>query len=384
VLGEIEANRGATPLSLRRRLALEAFSHTAAYDATISAWLRSRPEYHGAGDDAADFPRQLTLTFDKAQEVRYGENPHQAAAVYRDPLATDRGVLGARQLHGKELSYNNVADAAAALALAQALSQQARRPAAAVIKHANPCGAGSAGDVASAVGRALEGDRLAAFGGILAVAGVIDDSAAALLTTKDTFLEVVIAEGFSPGALESLRSKSAAMRLLETGPRSAPSHAAAGTPWAIRGIPGGLLVQEADVLPPAPSAWTHAAGPALSGADLAAGASVELMVRAMNSNAIALGLGDESGAWLVGGGVGQVDRVTACRLAVEKAGPRARGAIAVSDAFFPFPDGPQVLIDAGARAIIHPGGSKRDQETFDLCAARGVSCYITGVRRFRH
>jgi len=390
---------GGTTLATRQRLAAEAFAHTAAYDAAIARWLAPR----FLDKSEADFPAELALPFSLVQRARYGENPHQAAAIYADALSTGPSIVNARQLHGKELSYNNVNDAAAALDLAFALAHASKASpsiGAAVIKHANPCGAaqvpaaaavGGASPVLLACEQAIAGDPLAAFGGILACTAAIDLPTAERLIQKDIFLEVLIAQDFTPEALAVLKARSANIRLLATGPLAHPP----GGTLMYKSIPGGLLVQERDLLAPNPAGWTHAAGPTPTAAQLQAATSVELFVRAMSSNAIAIGAMVHANSpasipgtiRLLGGGVGQVDRVTACRLAVEKckaAGSSLSSAIAASDAFFPFPDGPRILIDAGVKMIIHPGGSKRDGETFDLCNAHNVTCLTTGVRRFRH
>lgn len=422
ILAEMAVTEGCTSAALRRQLAAAAFARTAAYDAAIEAYLTPRaqppaPHQHAStptaasGDPSATasvasvhFPERLVLKYERTQTLRYGENPHQAAAVYREnlgPAGTPHAgpsVVGARQIHGKELSYNNLHDAAAALELVIGLAAVANeRFAAAVIKHANPCGAALAPSPAVAIDRAIAGDELAAFGGILACSGAIDLPAAQRLVRAGTFLEVILAPHFNDDAAAMLRAKSVNVRLLAVGdllaaaqrgasPASA-THAASAAPLTFKSIPGGLLVQEADRLPPSPQRWTHAAGPAPDAAKLNAAAAIEVVVRAMSSNAIAIGgidPADASSVRLFGGGVGQVDRVTACGLAVTKAGPLARGAIAVSDAFFPFPDGPEKLIAAGVTTIVHPGGSKRDHETFELCNKHGVTCLVTGVRRFRH
>jgi phosphoribosylaminoimidazolecarboxamide formyltransferase/IMP cyclohydrolase len=382
------ASSGGTTLAMRRRLAAEAFSHTGTYDAAISSWLLPR---FAEGTEAM-FPRELALPFVRTQTARYGENPHQAAAIYADALATGPSVVTARQLHGKELSYNNVNDAAAALELAVALAAGAgaagsARIGAAVIKHANPCGAAevdaSAGTLL-ACDRAIAGDPLAAYGGILACTGVISVAAAERLVQKDVFLEVLIAASYEPAALEILKARSANIRLLEL---PVDTSQPPKTSLTYRSIPGGLLVQQRDVLPPAPSTWEHKAGPAPTASQLRVACATEIMVRAMSSNAIAIGGTDGQSVRLFGGGVGQVDRVTACRLAVEKC--KATKAdlgvgVSVSDAFFPFSDGPEILIAAGVKMLVHPGGSKRDADTFALCDKHGVTCMVTGTRRFRH
>ncbi len=408
VLAEMEVTDGCTSLEIRRQLAGAAFARTAEYDGAIAEYLRggeesretrdaSREGGGGGGESRetrvasreASFPEVLRVELRRIAMLRYGENPHQLAAVYVDPAHSGPSVITARQLHGKELSYNNLNDGAAALDLAAALRAQAGvgggRFAACVIKHANPCGAAVAGSCLAAVDQAIAGDPLAAFGGILALAGQLDLSAAERLCAKDIFLEVLIAEGFEAEAEAALKARWQNLRMLATGPlESVPPRE-----LVLKPIRGGALAQTPDELAPAPQTWTHAAGPMPTVERLAQAAAIEVMVRAMTSNAIAIGgpiRADDPGAGvrLYGGGLGQVDRVTACRIAAEKAGPLARGAIAVSDAFFPFADGPQVLIDAGVTMIVHTGGSKRDQETFDLCGQRGVTCMVTGVRRFRH
>lgn len=387
VIEEMNENDGCLRPVTREHLALKAFEMTATYDAAIASYL-TKDAHAKSTHQAPVLPQTMTLTFDKVQGMRYGENPHQAAALYRSRCENVPGLLTATQHHGKELGYNNVADAAAALELAVALAQEGgwKRIGAAVIKHANPCGAAVGGSVLEAIDKAVAGDPVAAFGGIIACSHIIDEHGAQRLTGKDTFLEVVIAPGFTDGALELLKAKSANVRLISVG----EVHGKPVAPMVIRSIPGGLLVQERDLLPPDTTKWQHVAGPAVSGSTLVAAAAIEVMVRSMSSNAIAIGGLDGSAVRLFGGGVGQVDRVTACKLAVEKANHfsaalmKSGAGIAVSDAFFPFPDGPQILIDGGVRVIVHPGGSKRDGETVELCKSRGVTCLLTGVRRFRH
>ncbi len=396
VIAELDKNGGATTRATRRVLARRAFMLTAAYDDAIAKYLEA--DERESVDSPEKMPAHFVLRGTRAQTLRYGENPHQAAAVYRDgrpgvlSMIPGDGSDDTRQLHGKELSYNNLADGSAALELAAALAEYnvIGGGAACVIKHANPCGAAVGGTGHSArdvISAALAGDPVAAFGGILATSMEIDEAAAERLCAKETFLEVIVAPEFTPGALSMIQGKSANVRLLATGSMAGGS---SGTRQMARTIPGGILVQERDLTEPEPAKWTRAAGPAPSGEMLNAAALIEIMVRAMSSNAIAIGGVDGGCVRLFGGGVGQVDRVTACRLAVEKARAfspallSAGGAIAVSDAFFPFDDGARVLVDAGVKMIVHPGGSKRDADTFALCEQRGVTCMTTGVRRFRH
>jgi phosphoribosylaminoimidazolecarboxamide formyltransferase/IMP cyclohydrolase len=380
LLDELARNEGATSEFFRSRLAAEAFARTAAYDSAIAAFLgaEAAPAPASVIDATRELPEVLPLRLTRATNLRYGENPHQRAAAYE--LAGDEGpsVLRARQLHGKEISYNNLADAAAALELARALD--ARGPAAVIVKHTNPCGAGVADAPERAIEGALAGDPLAAYGGIIACSRPLTRAGAERLADPSLFFEVIVAPGFEPGAVELLQARSRNVRLLETGPLPALR------PGAIefRSIPGGALVQERDLVPARPETWTHAAGPAPDRRDLEVAGVMEQVVRALTSNAVCIGGRDREAIRLFGAGAGQMDRVASCRLAIDKAGEGARGGVAASDAFFPFADGPALLIGAGVRMIVHPGGSRRDQETLDLCARAGVTCMLTGMRRFRH
>lgn len=370
LIADLEANDGRTTLALRRRLAVEAFRRTAAYDAAIST--------HLAGPDDLT-PAKLTLAFERVEELRYGENPHQRAAVYRTPNAPAGTLVNARQLHGKALSFNNMNDASAALELCRALTLSSPDKAAAVVvKHTNPCGAAVAHDLRTAVRQAIAGDPMAAYGGILALSRPPVLFVAELIAEQDHFFEVIIAPRFEQSAAELLKERWKNVRLLEVGDATPDIRA------EHKFIPGGLLVQERDLTVPDPASWTHTAGPKPTDETLRAGAVLECVCRALSSNAVLIGGVDAGSVRLFGAGAGQMDRVASCLGAVRKAGDLARGAIAVSDAFFPFPDGPQILIDAGVKTIIHPGGSKRDEETVALCNQHGVTCLMTGVRHFRH
>lgn len=373
VLGEL-SEHGGTTLATRMDLAASAYERTCAFDGAISSYLRAQ--------QGESFPRVLTIQARRAGELRYGENPHQPAALYIDSNATGPIVAGAEQLHGKALSYNNLLDASAALELAIAMAAlDPERAAACVIKHTNPCGAATAVTLAEAFDLAIAGDPMAAYGGIAATGTTVDARAAERLCQPDRFFEVVIAPGYTDEALAMLRERWKNVRLLRTG-ELASTH---GSRRVIRPIAGGYLAQAADDTAPDSGTWTHAAGPAPTAPMLRAAEVIEAAVRALSSNAVAIGgpIG-EHGAALFGGGAGQMDRVASCNLAVAKAGERAKGAVVVSDAFFPFPDGPQILADAGVAMIVHPGGSKRDGETFELCEKHGITCMTTGVRRFRH
>ncbi len=382
VVAELDANAAHTTASLRADLAAAAFSRTSQYDAAIATYLGKR--------QGADLPPVLTPRLVRQSELRYGENPHQRAALYAEPGSRQTSIVNAEQLHGKELGYNNILDAAAALDLVVTMAEISAHDspvlvAACVVKHTNPCGASIASSPESAVDAAIAGDPLAAYGGILALSTELDAPAARRITREGAFFEVVIAPSYTPEALAIISARWAAVRVLSTGPFRADIGRAR---IELRSITGGMLAQDRDTLIGQVDKWTHAAGPEPSPGTLAHAASLDAVCRALSSNAIAIGGPDPSipgsPVRLFRAGAGQMDRVASCRIAVEKSGARAQGAIAISDAFFPFPDGPEVLIRAGVKTIVHPGGSKRDQETFDFCQKSGVTCLTTGTRHFRH
>ena len=346
------AGKGGFEDGERLRLAAKAFAHTAAYDAAVAEWI-SEGECAGGV-----FTRRSTL--------RYGENPHQAAAVYTDGTG---GLAQAEQLGGKEMSYNNYQDVDAALRAAY----DHAGPAVAVVKHANPCGLAVGEDVADAYRRAHACDPVSAYGGVIAANRPVTAKLAEQI--KDIFTEVVIAPGFDPEALAILTAKKN-LRLLRAVPYTHRER-------VLHPISGGALLQRPDrVDAPGddPANWELKAGKAVDEATLADLAFAWRACRAVKSNAILLAHDGAS----VGVGMGQVNRVDSCRLAVERAGERATGSVAASDAFFPFADGPRILIDGGVRAIVQPGGSLRDRETIDLCAEHGVALYFTGTRHFFH
>ena len=375
---ELRTREGSITLRTRQRLAAAAYTRTGAYDAAIAGFLTPRFD-----PDAELLANRLHIPLERASTLRYGENPHQRAAVYRaaeGPFSARPSLVDARQLHGKELSYNNLLDAAAAMATAIDVSRIAPDHAsAAVVKHTNPCGAASAPRLADAADLALLGDPVAAYGGILAVSRPVDRDAAERMTAPGLFLELIVAPAFEADALELIRSRWTSVRVLALGEQDAVPPA-----LTLRPVPGGFLAQEPDGVTADHRGWTLGAGPAVGDARRAEAACVWAMAKNLTSNAIAIGGPDGAGVRLFGAGAGQMDRVAACRIAIAKAGDRAHGAIAASDAFFPFPDGPEALIDAGVSVIVHPGGSKRDQDTLDLCARRGVTCLLTGTRHFRH
>ncbi len=378
VIANLDANNGATSLALRKGLAAAAFARTAAYDTAIAGWLGQR---FGGVDGA--FPEQLSLHLRQVGELRYGENPHQSAALYVEPGVSEANVVSARQLHGKELSFNNLNDAAAALELVKEFD----RPAAAVIKHTNPCGCGIADDpdgaLATAFERAYSGDPLAAFGGIVALNRKVDMATAQAITAGQKFLEVILAPDYDEAALALMRERWKNVRILATGELPSPNQRQMRH-RDLKPILGGALLQDRDMASMSPDNWQLAAGPRASESLAADLVLAWCTAKHLKSNAISL----VRGGALVGAGAGQMDRVESCKIAVAKARTggedRARGAVAGSDAFFPFRDGPDVLIQAGVKAIVQPGGSKRDDETIAACNDAGVSLYFTGRRHFRH
>ncbi|WP_375496956.1 bifunctional phosphoribosylaminoimidazolecarboxamide formyltransferase/IMP cyclohydrolase [uncultured Jatrophihabitans sp.] len=365
---------GGFDLDARRRLALAAFRHTAAYDIGVASWLGSAV----APDDDVDgepsgFPGWVAAEYERAAVLRYGENPHQRAALYVTPGASG-GVAHADQLQGKEMSYNNYVDADAAWRAAYDFTE----PCVAIIKHANPCGIAVGTDIADAHRKAHDCDPVSAYGGVIATNGPVTAEMAEYVAT--IFTEVLVAPSFDDDALAVLERRKN-LRLLLAKPR--PSHPTIER----RPISGGMLLQTADAIDAPgddPASWRLQAGDgSTTAADadtLADLAFAWRAVRAAKSNAILLAAGRAT----VGVGMGQVNRVDSCKLAVERAGERARGSVAASDAFFPFDDGPKVLLAAGVRAIVEPGGSIRDDDTIAACAEAGVALYFTGTRHFAH
>jgi phosphoribosylaminoimidazolecarboxamide formyltransferase/IMP cyclohydrolase len=363
---------GGFTLQQRRRLAAEAFAHTARYDAAVASWFAS---VYAPDETAADtgWPDIAAAVWDRRTVLRYGENPHQRAALYLAPgTGTAGGVAAAELLHGKAMSYNNYVDADAAWRTVGEFAQVC----VAIVKHSNPCGIAVAADVAEAHRKAHACDPVSAFGGVIAANRPVTAELAGQIA--EIFTEVIVAPDYEPAALEILTGKKN-QRLLRCA-RPA-DRAAAGVEW--RQIGGGLLMQSPDtVSEPGDRAagWRLAAGPAAGDVSLADLEFAWRACRSVKSNAILIAAGLAS----VGIGMGQVNRVDAARLAVARAGDRAAGAVAASDAYFPFPDGLQVLADAGVRAVAEPGGSVRDDQVIAAADAAGVSLYFTGVRHFWH
>jgi len=358
-------DEGGFTLEQRQMLAAKAFQHTASYDIAVASWMSSvlAPTDAGTG-----FPDWVAASWDRADVLRYGENPHQRAALYRTAFGHP-GLAQAEQLHGKEMSYNNYVDTDAALRAANDF----RGTCVAIIKHANPCGIAAGADVAEAHRKAHACDPVSAFGGVIATNAPV--SVAMAEQVAEVFTEVIAAPDYEPGAVEILARKPS-IRILRVQPPG-------GREVEIRTVSGGLLMQSVDLVTAdgdVPSAWTLATGDAADESMLRDLEFAWRAVRSVKSNAILLA-NDEAA---VGIGMGQVNRVDSCRLAVSRAGDRAKGSVAASDAYFPFADGPGVLIEAGVRAIVQPGGSVRDEETIEACRAAGVTLYLTGTRHFFH
>jgi phosphoribosylaminoimidazolecarboxamide formyltransferase / IMP cyclohydrolase len=359
---------GGFTLEQRRQLAAEAFAHTAAYDIAVASWFASGYAADEVTRDAG-WPKVTGALWRRADVLRYGENPHQRAALYVRPSGP-AGIATAELLHGKAMSYNNYVDADAARRAAYDFAE----PCAAIIKHSNPCGIAIGADLAEAHAKANACDPVSAFGGVIAVNGPVTAELARQIA--DVFTEVVIAPGFDAGALDIL-SASKNVRLLRCAPPAA--HAATET----RPVTGGMLLQSADrVAEPGddPANWQLRAGEPVGQAVLADLGFAWKACRSVKSNAILLASGGAS----VGVGMGQVNRVDSSRLAVMRAGDRAAGSVAASDAYFPFPDGFDILAEAGVRAVVEPGGSIRDHLTVAAAEAAGIPLYFTGVRHFYH
>ncbi|MFB7889924.1 bifunctional phosphoribosylaminoimidazolecarboxamide formyltransferase/IMP cyclohydrolase [Cellulosimicrobium cellulans] len=373
----------------RKALAAAAFVHTATYDVAVASWMGNVVAPTDAVETDGEtvstgFPAWIGATWDRADVLRYGENPHQRAALYTNGHGAS-GLAQATQLHGKAMSYNNYVDADAAWRAAH----DHDAPAVAIIKHANPCGIAVGTDVAEAHARAHATDPVSAYGGVIAANRVVTQAAAEQIAP--VFTEVVVAPGFEPAALEVLQAKKNIRLLVVDTPPT--------TSVETRPVSGGLLVQSTDRVDAVvtgadgnvtggddPQHWNLVTGEAADDATIADLAFAWRAIRAAKSNAILLA---NDGA-AVGVGMGQVNRVDSCRLAVERANTlaegeeRARGAVAASDAFFPFADGLQILLDAGVRAVVAPGGSIRDAEVIEAARAAGVTMYFTGTRHFAH
>jgi len=356
----------------RRRLAAAAFAHTATYDAAVASWFASAY----APDETAretGWPNVTAAVWERKDVLRYGENPHQRSALYFSRTgAADSGIANADVLHGKAMSYNNYVDADAARRAAYDFAE----PCVAIIKHSNPCGIAIGADIADAYAKALACDPLSAYGGVVAANGTVTEAMAHRMTESSA--DVVIAPDYDAKALGVLTRKWKNVRLLRGAPVRSEKNSI-----EFRQISGGLLLQSTDQIDAPgddPRRWELKAGPPADAAMLADLAFAWRACRAVKSNAILLASGGAS----VGVGMGQVNRVDSARLAVARAGNRAAGSVAASDAYFPFPDGFEILAEAGVRAVAEPGGSIRDGVVIEAAQAAGVTLYFTGVRHFYH
>ncbi|HEY4391893.1 MAG TPA: bifunctional phosphoribosylaminoimidazolecarboxamide formyltransferase/IMP cyclohydrolase [Paenibacillus sp.] len=362
VLDEIR-DGGDTTLETRKQLAAKVFRHTAAYDALISDYLSNK-----LGDP---LPERLTVTYEKIQDLRYGENPHQKAAFYRKPLAAVDSLTNAEQLHGKELSYNNINDANAALQIVKEFTE----PAVVAVKHMNPCGVGIGESIYEAYRKAYDADPVSIFGGIVAANRIIDEDTANLL--KDIFLEIVLAPGFTDEALALLTQKKNIRLLTISGLELAADRK---SQYVVTSIDGGMIVQESDI-----HSLTEADLQVVTDRKPTEEELKQLLfgwkvVKHVKSNAIVLAKDDMT----VGVGAGQMNRVGSARIAIEQAGEKAKGSALASDAFFPMGDTLEEAAKAGITAVIQPGGSIRDEESIKVANEYGIAMVFTGVRHFKH
>ena len=363
--------------STRRRLQARAYAHTAAYDSAIAGWLaeqlaKAHPEEGGGFAESPPLPEYRRL-----QALRYGENPHQRAAFYGSvPQPREPTLAAAKQLQGKELSYNNILDGSSAL---EALKEHCdgKRAAVVIVKHTNPCGVARAAGLLEAYKLARDADPVSAFGGIVACSHPIDAVTGAALA--ETFLEAVIAPGFEQGALDALKAKKS-LRLLEVPLLGQSRDGWTQEPREVRSVPGGLLVQSRDLAEADPRGWRTVTKRAPTAEELESLAFAWSVVKHVKSNAIVLAKNDVT----VGIGMGQTNRVDSVRIAAQRAGEKARGAALGSDAFFPFPDGIEAAAAAGVTAVAQPGGSVRDDEVIAAADRLGLAMVFTSVRHFRH
>lgn len=359
VLDELTSNQAVTT-ETKRRLAAKVFRHTASYDALIAEYLTE-----AVGEEE---PESLTVTFERKQGLRYGENPHQKATFYQKPLADESSIASATQLHGKELSYNNIHDADAALAIIKEFTE----PAVVAVKHMNPCGVGTGATIEEAYGRAYEADSVSIFGGIVAANREIDEATA--LKMKEIFLEIIIAPSFSQAALDILMTKKN-LRLLTVAIKKQEQPEA-----MLTSIHGGLLVQDEDHVGLDDATTSIPTKREPTEAEWEALKLAWKVVKHVKSNAIVL----TNGQMTVGVGAGQMNRVGSADIAIKQASERIEGAVMGSDAFFPMGDTVELAGKAGVTAIIQPGGSIRDEESIEMANKYGIAMVMTGVRHFKH
>jgi phosphoribosylaminoimidazolecarboxamide formyltransferase/IMP cyclohydrolase len=370
VIAEMRKQDGSVSTETKASLAAKAYAHTACYDALIAEYLKPAD---------ATFPQQLPLAFHKIQDLRYGENPHQKAAFYGEDGVRILGIPNALKRHGKELSFNNIYDLNGAYELAQEFAHDPRGAFACIIKHTNPCGAALAPTLEEAFRKARAGDPISAFGGILAVTRPVDSATADAITGPNTFFEAIVAPGYDADAFEILTEKKkwgANLILLELANRQATG----ATEWDYKRVAGGLLAQDRDVINAIASDLTVVSRRTPTDQEIDSLLFAWTVVAYVKSNAISVA----SGTQLLGVGCGQMNRVQSVRLAVKQAGDKAGGAVMASDAFFPFPDGPEAAGKAGITAIIQPGGSKKDDESIAMADSYNMAMVLTGARHFRH
>ncbi|MDO8915120.1 MAG: bifunctional phosphoribosylaminoimidazolecarboxamide formyltransferase/IMP cyclohydrolase [Coriobacteriia bacterium] len=364
VLAEMRANEGATLYATRKRMAVEVFRTTSAYDNAIFTYLARE------GGEAEAFPADVRFFLEKVQDLRYGENPHQAAAFYRFADAREHTLARAQQLHGKELSYNNILDTDAAWTAVREFAE----PACVIVKHMNPCGSAIAADVVAAYDKAFASDPISAFGGVMSFNRPVPLGVAEHIAENQQFVEVMIAPDFEPDALALLQEKKNIRLLRAGGARAVGGH------YESRAVEGGMLVQTSDAVAEAPAGFTVPTKRQPTAAEMEQLLFAWRVAKSVKSNAILLAKDFAS----VGVGAGQMSRVDSAKIAVEKAGEKARGAVCASDAFMPFADSLEVVAAAGVTAVIQPGGSVRDEEVVAKADALGVAMVFTGHRHFRH
>ena len=363
ILDEMRANDGATTEETRAKLALEVFRTTGAYDSAIAAWL-------GEQLGAEQFPAKMSIALTKQQDLRYGENPHQAAAFYRRSTATEHSLVNAEQLNGKPLSYNNLLDTDACWAIVREFD----KPGVVILKHQNPCGSAEGETIAEAFDRAFACDTKSAFGGIIAANRTVTAEMVEHINDNELFVEVLIAPDFEPAAIELLKEKPN-LRVLATGGVDAP-----GAEPEFSTVDGGVLIQDIDIVSEDPSTFTVPTKRKPTEKEMDDLLFAWKVVKGVKSNAILVAK-DHAG---IGMGPGQPNRVDSCEIACKRAGEACKGAVAASDAFFPFRDNIDVLASYGITAIIQPGGSLRDEESIEACDDLGIAMVFTGHRHFRH
>jgi phosphoribosylaminoimidazolecarboxamide formyltransferase/IMP cyclohydrolase len=375
VLDEMQKQDGALSEDLLRELAVKAFGETARYDAAISRWLLDQERADGKAK--SPFPDTFAVAGTKVSDLRYGENPHQLAALYRTAGSGEPSVASARVLNGKALSYNNLVDLDAALGLAKEFAGAF----VCVVKHNNPCGAAEARTLSTALEQAWEGDPVSAFGSVLAFTRKLDLDCAEYLVSGNRFVEAIVAPGYAENALELLTRKpkwGKNVRLLECGDFTAEGRDGRDLEW--KKLVGGFLVQDRDLAAAGTAQCKTVTKRAPMAEEIVGLLFANKVAKHVKSNAIVLARATQ----VVGVGAGQMSRVDSVRLAVAKAGERARDSVLGSDAFFPFADGAIAALDAGVTAILQPGGSVRDEEVIAACDARGAAMVFTGTRHFRH